>query len=102
MDSAALGADIQARADSAPFTHGHHEGPSVISRQAIAISAALLAPSVRETPRAPTCPEPYRVSRQELLEAMGTHGAYSLTSTTTSTRFGAEALLALVRRRQQQ
>ncbi|MEP6688091.1 MAG: hypothetical protein ABJC36_07055 [Gemmatimonadales bacterium] len=32
---------------------------------------------------------------------MSAHGAYSLTSTTTSMRFGAEALLAIVRRRQQ-
>jgi hypothetical protein len=31
---------------------------------------------------------------------MSTHGPYSLTSTTTSMRFGAEALLAIVRRRQ--
>ncbi len=48
------------------------------------------------------CAEPYRVSRQEILEAMRTHGAYSLTSTTTSMRFGAEALLAIVRRRQRE
>ena len=33
---------------------------------------------------------------------MGAHGAYSLTSTTTSMRFGAEALLEIVRRRQQE
>ena len=33
---------------------------------------------------------------------MGTHGDYSLTSTTTSMRFGAEALLAIVRRRQRE
>jgi hypothetical protein len=37
-----------------------------------------------------------------MLQAMSAHGAYSLTSTTTSTRFGAEALLALVRRRQRE
>jgi hypothetical protein len=48
------------------------------------------------------CDEPYRVSRQEMLQAMSTHGAYSLTATTTSTRFGAEALLAIVRRRQRE
>jgi len=47
-----------------------------------------------------TCPDPVPVSRAEILEAMRAHGAYSLTSTTTATRFGAEALLAIVRRRQ--
>jgi hypothetical protein len=52
--------------------------------------------------RAQTCPEPYRVSRAEILQAMSAHGAYSLTSTTTSMRFGAEALLAIVRRRQRE
>lgn len=52
--------------------------------------------------RAQTCPTPYAVTREEIIRAMSGHGAYSLTSTTTSTRFGAEALLALVRRRQQQ
>ena len=46
------------------------------------------------------CAEPYRVSREEVLQAMRSHGDYSLTSTTTSMRFGAEALLELVRRRQ--
>jgi hypothetical protein len=48
------------------------------------------------------CPEPYQVSRQEILQAMKAHGAYSLTSTTTSMRFGAEALLAIARRRQRE
>ena len=33
---------------------------------------------------------------------MSAHGAYSLTATTTSMRFGAEALLAIVRRRQRE
>jgi hypothetical protein len=51
---------------------------------------------------AQTCAEPYQVSRDEILQAMSAHGAYSLTATTTSTRFGAEALLAIVRRRQQE
>lgn len=46
-------------------------------------------------------PEPYQVSREEILQAMRHHGAYSLTSTTTSMRFGAEAILEIVRRRQQ-
>jgi hypothetical protein len=48
------------------------------------------------------CPEPYQVSREEILQAMSAHGAYSLTSTTTSMRFGAEALLAIARRRQRE
>jgi hypothetical protein len=52
--------------------------------------------------RAQTCPEPYQVSRAEILQGMSSHGAYSLTSTTTSMRFGAEALLAIVRRRQRE
>ena len=49
-----------------------------------------------------SCPEPYRVTREEMLGAMATHGAYSLTATTTSIRFGAEALLKVVHRRQQE
>ncbi len=48
------------------------------------------------------CAEPHRISRQEILQAMSAHGAYSLTSTTTSMRFEAEALLAMVRRRQRE
>jgi len=66
-------------------------------------SVALIALGMH-APRqaAPPCDEPYRVSRQEMLQAMSAHGAYSLTSTTTSTRFGAEALLAIVRRRQRE
>jgi hypothetical protein len=48
------------------------------------------------------CEEPFPVSQEEILQGMSTHGAYSLTSTTTSMRFGAEALLAIVRRRQQE
>jgi hypothetical protein len=51
---------------------------------------------------AQTCEEPYRVSRQEILQAMSAHGPYSLTSTTTSMVFGTEALLAIVRRRQRE
>ena len=53
-------------------------------------------------PRAPTCAMPYQVTREEILRGMSGHGAYSLTTTTTSTRFGAEALLAIVRHRQRQ
>jgi hypothetical protein len=48
------------------------------------------------------CPEPYRVSREEILQAMSAHGAYNLTTTTTSMRFGAEAILAIARRRQRE
>jgi hypothetical protein len=51
---------------------------------------------------AQACPEPYHVTRSEMLQAMSAHGDYSLTSTTTSMRFGAEALLAVVRRRQRE
>lgn len=54
------------------------------------------------TMEAQTCPEPSRVSREEILRAMSAHGPYSLTSTTTSMRFGAEAVLASVRRRQRE
>jgi len=49
-----------------------------------------------------SCAEPERVSRAEILQAMSAHGAYSITSTTTSMRFGAETLLAMVRRRQRE
>ena len=71
--------------------------------------AAMIAPMLMaqalsmNLPR-PTviCAEPYRVSREEVLQAMSAHGAYSLISTTTSMRFGAEALLAIVRRRQRE
>jgi hypothetical protein len=64
----------------------------------------LLAQALGTNPpilTAQACAEPDRVSREEILQAMSGHGAYSLTSTTTSMRFGAEALLAIVRRRQQ-
>src|SRR6266508_2603408 len=64
-------------------------------------SAALCALGVHAPRRVASIgAEPYRVSRQEMLQAMSAHAAYSLTSTTTSMRFGAEALLAIVRRRQ--
>jgi len=48
------------------------------------------------------CAEPYRVPRQEILDAMRAHGHYSLTATTTSMLFEAEALLAIIRRRQRE
>ena len=51
---------------------------------------------------AQACAEPDRVSRAEILQAMSGHGAYSITSTTTSMRFGAEALLGIARRRQRE
>jgi hypothetical protein len=51
---------------------------------------------------AQACPAPYHVTHDEMLQAMSAHGDYSLTSTTTSMRFGAEALLAVVRRRQRE
>jgi hypothetical protein len=72
---------------------------------ALLIGAALIAHAVSPNVpslRAQTCAEPYRVSREEILRAMSAHGDYSLTSTTTSMRFGAEALLAIVRRRQRE
>jgi hypothetical protein len=68
---------------------------------AAALIALALGPHVPGL-RAQACPEPDRVSRAEILQAMSAHGAYSLTSTTTSMRFGAEALLAIVRRRQRE
>ncbi|MFL5496530.1 MAG: hypothetical protein ACJ8DC_19255 [Gemmatimonadales bacterium] len=69
------------------------------------IAPVLLAPAfVFWVPRlmGQGCPEPYQVSREEILQAMRGHGDYSLTSTTTSMRFGAEALLAIARRRQRE
>jgi hypothetical protein len=73
--------------------------------RSILIGATLVAPTHGPNVpglRAQTCPEPYQVSRDQILQAMSAHGAYSLTSTTTSMRFGAEALLAIVRRRQRE
>jgi hypothetical protein len=68
---------------------------AILGPMLLAQAAAVGAPGHS----AGICPEPYQVSREELLQAMRGHGAYSLTSTTTSMRFGAEALLALARRR---
>jgi hypothetical protein len=69
------------------------------------LSPLLGAPGA--SPRPPvsastTCALPYRVTRDEMLQAMATHGAYNLTATTTSMRFGTEALLKLVHRRMQE
>src|SRR5262245_53144474 len=79
-----------------PYMRGHRLLASVVL-----LTPILLAPIVRRrspTPRRSSCVEPYRVSRGQMLQAMGAHGDYSLTATTTSMRFGAEALLELVRR----
>jgi hypothetical protein len=51
---------------------------------------------------AQACVKPDRASRAEILQAMSAHGDYSITSTTTSMRFGAEVLLAMARRRRQE
>lgn len=48
------------------------------------------------------CDSAYAVTRDEMKAAMALHGAYNLAATTTSMRFGAEALLELVRRRRQE
>jgi hypothetical protein len=53
-------------------------------------------------PAAQTCERPPRIPRATIAEAMRAHGPYSLTSTTTSMLFGSKALLAIVRRRQQE
>jgi hypothetical protein len=69
------------------------------------VVALLLAQALSTnlpTLTAQACSEPDRVSRAEILQAMSAHGAYSITSTTTSMRFGAETLLAIVRRRQRE
>jgi hypothetical protein len=73
------------------------------------LSAGFVATSVVRTVAvnppglmAQTCASPYQVPRAEILQAMSGHGAYSLTTSTTATRFGAEALLAIVRRHLQQ
>jgi hypothetical protein len=63
-------------------------------------SLALALPT--PTPAAQRCEEPYRVARDEILQAMSSHGPYSLTSTTTSMLFGSKALLEIVRRRQRE
>jgi hypothetical protein len=66
---------------------------------ALAILSSMIQPPRL---RAQRCAEPYRVTQEEMLQAMSAHGAYSLTSTTTSMRFSAEALIAIVRRRQRE
>lgn len=51
---------------------------------------------------AQACDPPPRIPRPVIAEVMRGHGAYSLTSTTTSMLFGSETLLAIVRRRQRE
>jgi hypothetical protein len=61
--------------------------------------AALMQTSVLPGPANRACEEPYRVSREEIREAMRTHGPYSLTSTNTATLFSSHTILSIVRRR---
>jgi hypothetical protein len=74
------------------------------SARAVHLIVVASAVIIEPPPMAPeeACAEPYRVSREEMLQAMKGHGAYSITSTTTSIRFAAEALLAIVQRRKQE
>ena len=76
--------------------------PCLRGRAILAVAAVIAAALSQDSLAAQACPEPDQVSREEIFQAMSTHGAYSLTSTTTSMRFAAEALLALVRRRQRE
>jgi len=77
------------------FTHACTVGLLLIAAGlALTDSPSLAAPQ--------TCEMPPRVPRATIEEAMRAHGAYSLTSTTTSMLFGSQALLAIVRRRQQE
>jgi hypothetical protein len=62
--------------------------------------AALIQVSALPGPANRACEEPYRVSREEIREAMRAHGPYSLTSTNTATLFGSHTILSIVRRRQ--
>jgi hypothetical protein len=68
------------------------------------LAALLFAPAAPRPSASGTrgCAEPYRVTHEEMLRAMSSHGAYNLTATTTSMRFGTEALLKLVHRRLQE
>ena len=71
---------------------------SIVPPTLAALALAMPLPTLT----AQLCEEPYRVSRDEILQAMSTHGPYSLTSTTTSMLFGSKALLEIVRRRQRE
>ncbi|MBA3319427.1 MAG: hypothetical protein H0T50_15230 [Gemmatimonadales bacterium] len=68
--------------------------PEVTLKALVALALALSLPCTSSA--AQTCEEPYRVPRQTILQAMRAHGPYSLTSTTTSMLFGANALLEIV------
>ncbi len=68
--------------------------PEVTLKALVALALALSLPCTSTA--AQTCEEPYRVPRQTILQAMSAHGPYSLTSTTTSMLFGANALLEIV------
>jgi hypothetical protein len=71
---------------------------ATVAQTLLAVALGMPFPSLA----AQRCEEPYRVSREEILQAMSTHGPYSLTSTTTSMLFGSKALLEIVRRRQRE
>jgi hypothetical protein len=62
--------------------------------------AALVQTSPPPDPANGVCEEPYRVSRDEIRDAMRSHGPYSLTSTNTASLFGSHTILSIVRRRQ--
>ncbi len=64
------------------------------------IAALALGIPIGPAARAQVCEEPYRLPRETIRQAMRSHGAYSLTSTTTSMVFSARALLSIVQRRQ--
>ena len=79
--------------------------PLLVLASAVMFDRSLMAQARSPTVRGQStevCPQPDRVSRKAILQAMSGHGAYSLTSTTTSIRFAGEALLALVHRRKQE
>jgi hypothetical protein len=81
------------------WDHARHVRASAeIGLTLLAQAFGISAPGLR----AQTCAAPYHVPREEILRGMSEHGAYSITTTTTTTRFGAEALLAIVRHRQRQ
>jgi hypothetical protein len=68
----------------------------------LALLSPILTAAGDASPVAATgrgCAQPSRVTFDEMLQAMATHGAYNLTATTTSMRFGTEALLKLVHQR---
>ena len=64
------------------------------------LAPLILAPAPARQPArvSGSCAEPYRVPYDEMLQAMASHGDYNIVATTTSLRFGTEALLRLVHR----